>query len=88
VFSVLIYSVSKKGLFEAYETWCLENGEGSISQNMFTRVMGERGVVKNFEEVKVRGNRTWKGIGLQKSAPNPRLQKKCPPIKLLQTRGW
>jgi putative DNA primase/helicase len=81
------YSVSKKGLFEAYETWCLENGEGSISQNMFTRVMGERGVVKNFEEVKVRGNRTWKGIGLQKSAPQPPSPEKVPPDKTPANTG-
>jgi putative DNA primase/helicase len=75
------YSVSKKDLFESYDAWCLENGEGALTQNMFTRVMGERGVVRNFEEVKVRGNRTWKGIGLQKSAPQPPSPGKVPPDK-------
>jgi phage/plasmid-associated DNA primase len=74
------YSISKKGLFEAYETWCLENGEGSISQNMFTRVMGERGVVKNFEAGKSDKIRIWKGIGLQESVPpTPPSEKVSPP---------
>ena len=73
------YSVPKKDLFEAYEAWCIENGEGALSQNMFTRVIGERGVVKNFEEGKVRGICMWKGIGLQKSAPQPPRPEKVPP---------
>src|SRR5215208_4947610 len=41
-------SVTKKGLFEAWENWCIENGEESGKQNGFTRTMGERGVVKKF----------------------------------------
>jgi putative DNA primase/helicase len=65
------YRVPKKDLFEAYEAWCMENGEGTLSQNMFTRVMGERGVVKGFEEGKSNGIRDWKGIKLQKSDPTP-----------------
>ena len=53
----------------AYEAWCTENGEGTLSQNMFSRVIGERGVVKKFEEGKSNKVRIWKGIGLQKSVP-------------------
>jgi putative DNA primase/helicase len=30
------YRVAKKDLFEAYEAWCTENGEGTLSQNMFS----------------------------------------------------
>ena len=75
------YRVPRKDLFEAYEAWCLENGEGSLSQNMFSRVISERGVVKNFGEGKVHGIRIWKGIGLQKVPPNPPFLKKCPPRK-------
>jgi len=63
------YRVGKKDLFEAYEAWCTENGEGTLSQNMFSRVLGERGVVKDFEEGKSYGIRVWKRIGLQKSDP-------------------
>src|SRR5215208_5596581 len=63
------YRVGKKDLFEAYEAWCTENGEGTLSQNMFSRVLGERGVVKDFEEGKSYGIRVWKRIVLQKSDP-------------------
>jgi len=50
-------SVTKKGLFEAWENWCIENGEESGKQNSFTRTMSERGVVKNFEEKIIHGTR-------------------------------
>ena len=63
------HRVPKKDLFDAYEAWCTENGEGTLSQNMFSRVIGERGAVKNFEEGKNNKIRIWKGIGLQKSVP-------------------
>jgi phage/plasmid-associated DNA primase len=64
------HKVTKKALFEAWETWCYENGEEPGKQTGFTRVMGERGVVRNFQEGLSHGLRVWKGIGL-KSAPDP-----------------
>jgi putative DNA primase/helicase len=75
------YRVPKKDLFEAYEAWCTENGEGSLSQNMFARVIGERGVVKNFEEGKSNGIRIWKGIKLQKSDPEPPSPDRSDPVQ-------
>jgi putative DNA primase/helicase len=42
--------VSKKGLFQAWERWCLDEGEEPGKQNSFTRDVGKKGVVKNFEE--------------------------------------
>jgi putative DNA primase/helicase len=72
------YTVSKKGLFEAWENWCYENGEEPGKQTAFTRVMSERGVVKNFKEGKYNGTRLWKGIGLEGSASNPPSESKVP----------
>jgi putative DNA primase/helicase len=62
-------SVTRKGLFEAWENWCAQEGEDPGKQTGFTRVMGERGVVKNFKEGKSHGTRVWRGIGLQESDP-------------------
>jgi phage/plasmid-associated DNA primase len=66
--------VSKKELFEAWEEWCAEEGVEPRGQTKFTRVMGERGVVKKFAEAKIGGTRLWKGIGLAgndgETAPN------------------
>jgi P4 family phage/plasmid primase-like protien len=64
------HTVTKKVLFEAWESWCYDNGEEPGKQTGFTRVMGERGVVRGFEEKKVKGVRIWSGIGLQ-SDPQP-----------------
>jgi len=73
--------VGKKELYEAWEAWCYENGEEPGKQNGFTRVMGERGVVRNFGEGIVMGRRIWKGIGVDKSAPNPSPENKSAPIQ-------
>jgi len=56
--------VSKKALFEGWERWCDNEGIDPGSQVAFTRVMGERGVVKGFAEKKVNGTRVWQGINL------------------------
>jgi putative DNA primase/helicase len=68
--------VAKKALFEAWEDWCQEEGVDAGSQTHFTRVMGERGVIRNFEEGKSNGIRVWKGIKLQKSDPETPSQTK------------
>jgi putative DNA primase/helicase len=56
--------VGKKALYEAWESWCIDEGADAGSQVKFTRVMAERGVVRGFAEAKVRGTRLWRGIGL------------------------
>jgi putative DNA primase/helicase len=63
------HRVSLKGLFEAWESWCHENGEESGKQTGFTRVMKDRGKVKNFADSKSNGVRIWRGIGLAGSDP-------------------
>jgi hypothetical protein len=73
--------IGKKELFEAWEQWCYENGEEPGKQNSFTRLMGDKGVVLNFEEVKVKGNRIWKGIDVGESAPQTPSDEKVPPYK-------
>jgi phage/plasmid-associated DNA primase len=75
--------IGKKALFEAWESWCMDEGQDPGSQVKFTRVMGERGVVKNFSEKKVNGTRVWRGISTENMPPNP----KVPPEKPLQTGG-
>jgi len=58
--------VTKKRLYAAWEEWCEGEGEDPGKQNGFTRIMSERGVVKNFKDARKRdGERVWKGIGLK-----------------------
>jgi phage/plasmid-associated DNA primase len=55
-----------QGLFEAWETWCDQEGADPGTQVFFSRTMSERGVVKNFVEGRLHnGPRVWRGIGLQ-----------------------
>jgi hypothetical protein len=64
--------VTRKGIFEAWQKWCDENGEFAETPNKFTRTLRERGVVKNFEEDRdARGERGWRGIGLRNSVTTP-----------------
>jgi hypothetical protein len=63
------HSVSKKGLFEAWESWCYDSGEEPGKQNGFTRDMKDRGKVRGFGDGKSNGARVWKGIGLAGSDP-------------------
>jgi phage/plasmid-associated DNA primase len=79
--------IGKKELFEAWEQWCYENGEEPGKQNSFTRLMGDKGVVLNFEEVKVKGNRIWKGIGVGESAPQTPSDEKVPPLQKSRKNG-
>jgi phage/plasmid-associated DNA primase len=74
-------SVTKKGLFEAWESWCIDNGEEAGKQNSFTRTMGERRVVKNFEEKILHGTRYWKGISVVENSSPPPSEKKVHPPK-------
>ena len=58
--------VTRKALYEAWVEWADENGENPGSQNIFTRTMRERGVVKNFAEGRsLAEGRGWRGIGLK-----------------------
>jgi putative DNA primase/helicase len=57
-------TVAKKDLFEAWEAWCLDEGEEAGKQNGFTRVMKERGKVKNFVEDRTLKARIWRGISV------------------------
>jgi phage/plasmid-associated DNA primase len=57
--------VTKKALYQAWESWCDEMGEPAGTQTQFTRTMGERGVVKNVQEDNSDKNaRAWRGISL------------------------
>ena len=62
--------VTRKELFDAYEEWCVDNGETALPQRSFTSTMIERGVVKNFEDGFVQGKRGWLGISVP-SNPSP-----------------
>jgi putative DNA primase/helicase len=79
--------ITKKELFEAWESWCMDEGIEAGRQDAFTRVMGERGVVKNFEEKKIKGTRYWKGISVGNSPPDEPPDEPLPPKKPLQTDG-
>jgi putative DNA primase/helicase len=58
--------VTKKRLYAAWEEWCEGEGEDPGKQNGFTRIMSERGVVKDFKDARKKGGeRVWVGIGLQ-----------------------
>jgi putative DNA primase/helicase len=58
-------TVTRKDLYQAWETWCAEMGEHPGTQTSFTRTIRERGVVKNFVEDKSDKNaRGWRGISL------------------------
>jgi hypothetical protein len=70
----------------AWEAWCYENGEEPGKQNSFTRVMGERGAVKNFHEGIWQGQRLWKRIGV-KSAPDPDPKRGVEQIDVDEKRG-
>jgi putative DNA primase/helicase len=81
-------SVTKKGLFEAWENWCIDNGEEAGKQNGFTRTMGERGVVKNFREgFDAKGTRVWRGIGLKSDSTTPPSEKVTVPEKSCKHEG-
>jgi putative DNA primase/helicase len=67
--------VTRKELFEAYEEWCVENGESAMAQRSFTSTMHERGVVKNFEEGIVDRKRGWMGISVPKNPSPPPSEK-------------
>jgi putative DNA primase/helicase len=63
--------ITKKDLFAAWESWCIDEGVEAGTSVMFTRTMGERGVVENFEEGFVDGKRGWVGISVAKNPPPP-----------------
>jgi len=73
--------VTRKGLFAAWQEWCDENGEFADTQNKFTRAMREKGVMKNFEEKKIKGEWHWKGVGIAKNVPPRPSDEKLPPAQ-------
>jgi len=76
--------IAKKALFEGWERWCDNEGLDSGGQVAFTRVMGERGVARNFVEKKVKGTRIWEGINLLHPSPS---DEPAPPQKSWKQRG-
>ena len=50
--------------FEAWESWCIDEGEEPGSQKSFTKDMKERGVVKNFSSERNAKLRFWQGISV------------------------
>src|SRR5215218_6702063 len=75
------HRVSKKDLFRAWERWCDAEGTDPGTQVAFTRTVGERGVVRGFEESKIEGVRVWKGVKLANSGPEPAPDGKVAPDK-------
>lgn len=55
-----------KDLRMAYERWCDHNGESPFSSRVFKPELERRG----FEQVKVNGWPTWKGIGVANDRPD------------------
>jgi putative DNA primase/helicase len=65
-------SVTKRALFHSWQNWCEGEGEEPGKQAGFTRIMGERGAVRNFKDARRRGGeRIWVGIGLQGDLHHP-----------------
>jgi putative DNA primase/helicase len=62
--------VTKTEMYETYEQWCMEEGEGPHSPKSFTGLMNEKGVVKNFEGGKSGSSRIWKRVALRSNRPN------------------
>jgi putative DNA primase/helicase len=79
--------VSRTELYEAWESWCMSEGEIDMGRKKFTGIIGERGVVKGFVDGKYNGTRLWKGIGLQTSTPTPPSWEKYPRHKSPANRG-
>ena len=52
--------VTSKDLYAAYEKWAKDNGEDPISKT----ALGKRLKEKGLKDLKERGVRSWKGIGL------------------------
>ena len=74
--------ISKVELWEAWESWAMDEGEESGKQVGFSRVMKERGVVKGFREARAKKGRVWEGIDVIKEggvvSPDPGEQSKKP----------
>ncbi len=57
------YQATTTELYNAYETWCLDNGEKAESARWLNGQLRNRG----FEPGRSRSSRFWKGIGLVRS---------------------
>jgi putative DNA primase/helicase len=68
------YRITRKGLFEAWEKWAIEEGVDSGTQTSFTKLISERAKTLKLEDKKAKGGtRYWLGIGLQSADPDPDL---------------
>jgi len=66
------YRITRKGLFEAWEKWAIEEGVDSGTQTSFTKLISERAKTLKLEDKKAKGGtRYWLGIGLQSADPDP-----------------
>lgn len=63
------FKVGKKELFIAWERWCDAEGADPGTQTAFTRMVGERGVIRGFKEAKIKGMRVWTGVKLADKVP-------------------
>jgi phage/plasmid-associated DNA primase len=61
--------VTRKALYDAWRTWAEDEGEDFLHQSDFTKRVAERGVVKNFEDRKLKGERIWRGLGIASDVP-------------------
>jgi len=52
--------VGSTPLYKAYQKWCQDNGEDTITQTMLGTCLGEKG----FQKVTIHGRKFWRGIGL------------------------
>lgn len=58
--------VTSKALYAAYSTWCEENGEKPLAQNIFGRRLKDRGLKQS--RVGTSGAKAWLGLGLASPA--------------------
>jgi phage/plasmid-associated DNA primase len=58
--------ITKGDLFEAWESWAIDEGVEPGKQGPFTSVMKERGVVRGFSEQRTKRMRFWQGIDVIK----------------------
>jgi putative DNA primase/helicase len=74
--------VVKKGLYLAWETWCMDEGESDMGQNKFTRIMGG-GCSKKLRREKGAWDACLEWYKRRRTAP----RRRCAPHKRPANRG-
>jgi hypothetical protein len=74
--------VVKKGLYLAWETWCMDEGESDMGQNKFTRIMGG-GYSKKLRREKGAWDACLEWYKRRRTAP----RRRCAPHKRPANRG-